>query len=148
MLAVGGCVGFTSLGRCYYARAVVYGYHSCEECLERTHGALRRYLPESVLATAVKNKKSFSRQLAVATDTATQLLITGFIVTTVILQNVRDPQWEGVVDGEVCGLGPIAKSVQTFLHWVAIKLETTDALRLCTSCGDALAREVSRSDVC
>lgn len=100
--------------------------------------------PKSVLATAHKNRKSCSWQLAIYTDIATQL--TGFIA--VVLQNTRDPQWEGVIDGEVCGLGPIAKSVQTFLHWVAIKLETTDALRLCVSCGDALAREVSGTARC
>lgn len=55
---------------------------------------------------------------------------------------VRDPEWEGVVDGEVCGLGPLADSVRTFMHWVPIKLEAKEALRLCVSCGDALAREV------
>lgn len=57
-------------------------------------------------------------------------------------QNVRDSEWEGVIDGEVCGLGALAESVKTFLHWVPIKLETRDALRLCVSCGDTLAREV------
>lgn len=56
---------------------------------------------------------------------------------------MRDPDWEGVVDGEVCGLGPLADSVKTFLHWVPIKLDAREALRLCASCGDALAREVS-----
>lgn len=55
---------------------------------------------------------------------------------------MRDPEWEGVVDGEVCGLGPLADSVQAFLHWVPIKLDKSEALRLCVSCGDALAREV------
>lgn len=60
-----------------------------------------------------------------------------------ILQVVRDPEWEGVVDGEVCGLGSLADSVKTFLHWVPIKLDGREALRLCASCGDALAREVS-----
>ncbi|CAM9209213.1 unnamed protein product [Ectocarpus sp. 4 AP-2014] len=54
---------------------------------------------------------------------------------------VRDPEWEGVVDGEVCGLGPLAESVRTFLHWVPIKLEMKDALQLCVSCADALAQE-------
>ncbi|CAN0183838.1 unnamed protein product, partial [Pylaiella littoralis] len=49
--------------------------------------------------------------------------------------------WEGVVDGEVCGLGPLADSIRVFLHWVPIKLDTSEALRLCVSCGDALARE-------
>lgn len=57
-------------------------------------------------------------------------------------QVVRDPEWEGVVDGEVCGLGPLADSVQVFLHWVPIKLDKNEAMRLCVSCGDALAREV------
>lgn len=47
-----------------------------------------------------------------------------------------------MVDGEVCGLGPLADSVRVFLHWVPIKLDTSEALRLCVSCGDALAREV------
>lgn len=60
-----------------------------------------------------------------------------------MLQVVRDPDWQGVVDGEVCGLGALAESVRTFLHWVPIKLEMKDALRLCVSCGDALAQEVS-----
>lgn len=55
---------------------------------------------------------------------------------------MRDPEWEGVVDGEVCGLGPLADSIRVFLHWVPIKLDTSEALRLCVSCGDALAREV------
>ena len=55
---------------------------------------------------------------------------------------VRDPEWEGVIDGEVCGIGALAESVRSFLHWVPIKLETREALRLCVSCGDALAREV------
>lgn len=55
---------------------------------------------------------------------------------------MRDPEWEGVVDGEVGGLGAIADSVRTFLHWVPIKLETREALRLCVSCGDTLSQEV------
>lgn len=55
---------------------------------------------------------------------------------------VRDPEWEGVVDGEVCGLGSLADAIQEFLHWVPIKLEAREALRLCVSCGDALAQEV------
>lgn len=58
-------------------------------------------------------------------------------------QVVRDPEWEGVVDGEICGLGPLADSVRTFLHWVPIKLDSREALRLSASCGDALAREVT-----
>eukprot|EP00752_Nemacystus_decipiens_P012187 g10805.t1 len=59
----------------------------------------------------------------------------------VALGVVRDPEWEGVVDGEVCGLGPLADIVKTFLHWVPIKLDAREALRLCASCGDGLARE-------
>lgn len=55
---------------------------------------------------------------------------------------VRNPELEGVADGEVCGLGVLAETVRTFLHWVPIKLGTNDALRLCVSCGDALAQEV------
>lgn len=43
----------------------------------------------------------------------------------------------------MCGLGPLAESVRTFLHWVPIKLEMKDALRLCVSCADALAQEVA-----
>lgn len=48
-----------------------------------------------------------------------------------------------MVDGEVCGLGPLEESVRTFLHWVPIKLEMKDAFRLCVSCADALAQEVT-----
>lgn len=55
---------------------------------------------------------------------------------------MRDPQWDGVVDGEVCGQGALAESIKTFLYWVPVKLGTNDALRLCVSCGDALVREV------
>lgn len=64
------------------------------------------------------------------------------LCVTSLLKVVRDPEWEGVVDGEVCGLGPLAGSVRTFLHWVPIKLEARETLRLGVSCGDALAREV------
>eukprot|EP00903_Cladosiphon_okamuranus_P012352 g11581.t1 len=62
-------------------------------------------------------------------------------IQPVALGVVRDPHWEGVVDGEICGLGPLAESVRTLLHWVPIKLDSREALRLCASCGDALARE-------
>lgn len=55
---------------------------------------------------------------------------------------MRDPQWDGVVDGEVCGQGALAESINTFLYWLPVKLGTNDALRLCVSCGDALVREV------
>ena len=64
------------------------------------------------------------------------------------LQVVRDPEWEGVVDGEVCVLGPLADIIKTFLHWVPIKLDAREALRLCASCGEALAREVSIACLC
>lgn len=69
-------------------------------------------------------------------------IVHSIIARGIVVKVVRDPEWEGVVDGEVCGLGPLADSVRTFLHWVPIKLETREALRLCASCGDALAREV------
>ncbi|CAM9135050.1 unnamed protein product [Scytosiphon promiscuus] len=62
-------------------------------------------------------------------------------IQPVALGVVRDPELDGVIDGEVGGFGPIAESVQTFLHWVPIKLETGEALRLCVSCGDALSQE-------
>lgn len=59
-----------------------------------------------------------------------------------IAKVIRNPQSDRVVDGEVCGSGAIADEVQAFLHWVPIKLETAEALRLCVSCGDTLVKQV------
>lgn len=64
------------------------------------------------------------------------------VVLLYTVQMVRNPESDGVVDGEVCGSGALADAVQTFLHWIHIKLETAEALRLCVSCGDALAKQV------